>query len=225
MAKSPRWEYTYNQYGQRTSIKDPKGNVTNFTYDYAGRQLSRTLPMGQKETAEFNRYGQLAKQTDFKGQMVEVIYDTLGRKIAQKYYAAGSTTSAEEIRFTYDGTGRLQTVVQDGVEISEDGTQLPSLRETAYAYNSRGELTQISTPEGSVNYEYDAKTGAKTRVYTANSDVRYTYDALNRLKTVAVYMRNGVALATPEVTTYDYTKIGSRASVVLPNGVTTKLSV
>lgn len=217
----PRWEYTYNQYGQRTSIKDPKGNVTNFTYDYAGRQLSRTLPMGQKETAEFNRYGQLAKQTDFKGQMVEVIYDTLGRKIAQKYYAAGSTTSAEEIRFTYDGTGRLQTVVQDGVEISEDGTQLPSLRETAYAYNSRGELTQISTPEGSVNYEYDAKTGAKTRVYTANSDVRYTYDALNRLKTVAVYMRNGVALATPEVTTYDYTKIGSRASVVLPNGVTT----
>ena len=98
---------------------------------------------------------------------------------------------------------------------------MPLSRETAYAYNDRGELTQIFTPEGSVNYEYDSKTGAKTRVYTANSDIRYTYDALNRLKTVAVHMRNGVTLATPEVTTYDYTKIGSRASVTLPNGVTT----
>lgn len=217
----PRWEYTYNQYGQRTSIKDPKGNVTNFTYDYAGRQLSRTLPMRQKETVEYNRYGQLAKQTDFKGQMVEIVYDTLGRKTTQKYYAAGSTTSTEETRFIYDGMGRIQSVVQDGFETSDDGTLQPSLRETAYAYNGRGELTQISTPEGSVNYEYDSKTGAKTRVYTANSDVRYTYDALNRLKTVAVHMRAGVILPTPEVTTYNYTKVGSRASMALPNGITT----
>ena len=217
----PRWEYTYNQYGQRTAIKDPKGNVTNFAYDYAGRQLSRTLPMGQRETAEYNSLGQLVKQTDFKGQTVEITYDTFGRKIAQKYYTAGSTTSSDEVRFTYDGMGRIQSVVQDGLETAEDGTSQPSLRETSYEYNSRGELTQVFTPEGSVNYEYDAKTGAKTRVYTANSDIRYTYDALNRLKTVAVHMRNGMALATPEVTTYDYTKIGSRASVILPNGVTT----
>lgn len=217
----PRWEYTYNQYGQRISIKDPKGNVTSFTYDYAGRQLSRTLPMGQRETAEYNSLGQLVKQTDFKGQTVEIVYDTLGRKTAQKYYAAGSTTSSDEVRFTYDSMGRIQSVVQDSLENAEDGTLQSSLRETAYAYNNRGELTQISTPEGSVNYEYDAQSGAKTRVYTANSDVRYTYDALNRLKTVAVHMRNGASLATPEVTTYNYTKIGSRASVALPNGVTT----
>ena len=203
-----RWEYTYNQYGQRTSIKDPKGNVTNFTYDYAGRQLSRTLPMGQKETAEYNRYGQLFKQTDFKGQSVELVYDNLGRKTAQKYFAAGSTISAEEIQFTFDGMGRTKTIV------TPQGT-------TEYSYSTKGELTQVSTPEGTVNYAYDAKTGAKTRVWTANSDVRYTYDVMNRLKTVAVHKRNGVDLTTPEVTNYDYTKVGSRASVDLPNGIKT----
>ena len=64
-------------------------------------------------------------------------------------------------------------------------------------------------------------TGAKTRVWTLNSDIRYTYDAMNRLKTVEVHKRNGVELGTPEVTTYDYTKVGSRASISLPNGITT----
>ena len=44
---------------------------------------------------------------------------------------------------------------------------------------------------------------------------------MNRLKTVEVHKRNGVELGTPEVTTYDYTKVGSRASISLPNGITT----
>ena len=204
----PRWEYSYNQYGQRTSIKDPKGNVTNFTYDYAGRQLSRTLPMGQKETVEYNTFAQLVKQTDFKGQSVEHIYDNLGRKTAQKYFAAGSSSATEEITFTYDDLGRTKTIV------TPQGT-------TENTYNARGELIQVSTPEGSINYTYDVKTGAKTRVWTLNSDIRYTYDAMNRLKTVEVHKRNGVELGTPGVTTYDYTKVGSRASISLPNGITT----
>src|SRR5439155_11519307 len=41
-----------------------------------------------------------------------------------------------------------------------------------------------------------------------------------RLKTVTVLKRNGVAV-TNETTTYTYTKVGSRASVTLPNGVVT----
>ena len=204
----PRWEYSYNQYGQRMSIKDPKGNITTFTYDYAGRQLSRTLPMGQKETVEYNRYGQLSKQIDFKGQITEFIYDTLGRQLSQKYFAAGSSSATEEITFTYDDLGRTKTIV------TPQGT-------TENTYNARGELVQVSSPEGSINYAYDVKTGAKTRVWTLNSDIRYTYDAMNRLKTVEVRKRNGVELGTPEVTTYDYTKVGSRASVSLPNGITT----
>ncbi len=160
-------------------------------------------------------------QTDFKGQTVETIYDSFGRQVAKKYYVSGSATAAEETLFTYDGLGRIQSILQKWLEFTADGNPSVTQRETSYTYNSRGEITQIFTPEGSVNYEYDAKTGAKTRVSTDNSDDRYSYDALNRLKTVAVHMRNGVALSTPEVTTYNYTKVGSRASVSLPNGIMT----
>ena len=164
--------------------------------------------MGQKEAVEYNRYGQLFKQTDFKGQSVELIYDTLGRKTAQKYFAISSNSATEEITFSYDNLSRIKTIV------TPQGT-------TENTYNARGELIQVSTPEGSINYAYDVKTGAKTRVWTLNSDIRYTYDAMNRLKTVEVHKRNGVELGTPEVTTYDYTKVGSRASISLPNGITT----
>lgn len=216
-----RWEYTYTKYGQRTSIKDPKGNITSFSYDYEGRLLSRTLPMGQKETTEYNAFGLPVKQVDFKGQVVEVDYNALMRKTAERYYTTSSTTSAEQTLFSYDEMGRIQTILQEGIEISEDGSPKSTQRETTYTYNSRGELTQILSPEGSVNYEYDSKTGAKTRVWTNNSDIRYAYDAMNRLKTVTVHKRNGLELATPEVTTYDYTAVGSRASVALPNGITT----
>jgi YD repeat-containing protein len=69
-------------------------------------------------------------------------------------------------------------------------------------------LTQIASPEGTINYEYDLATGRHTRTFTDNSDTRYMYDELGRLKTVELFKRNGVTLATPEVTTYDYSGAG-----------------
>ena len=206
--KIPRWEYTYNQYGQQISSKDPKGRVTEFFYDHLGRQIGRKLPMNQRESTVYNLFGQLHKQIDFKGQTVEMIYDTFGRLTHQKYYAAGSASPAEIVEFQYDELGRRKKIIEPR------GT-------TEFTYNDRGELIQHSSPEGTLNYTYDVKTGARTRVWTANSDIRYTYDVMNRLKTVAVHKRNGVDLSSPEVTTYDYTKVGSRASVELPNGITT----
>ena len=115
---------------------------------------------------------------------------------------------AEEVEFQYDELGRQKKIIEPR------GT-------TEFTYDDRGKLIQQSTPEGTLNYAYDAKTGARTRVWTANSDIRYTYDVMNRPKTVVVHKRNGIDLSSPEVTTYDYTKVGSRASIELPNGITT----
>jgi len=50
------------------------------------------------------------------------------------------------------------------------------------------------------------------------------YDELGRLATVSVHKQQGVVLTQPEVTTYAYTEVGSRESMVLPNGVTTLYS-
>ena len=74
--------------------------------------------------------------------------------------------------------------------------------------------------EGVINYEYDSL-GRRIKTYTAHSETQYGYDALSRLKTVTVTKRNGQVLAEPEVTTYNYTSVGSRESTALPNGITT----
>jgi RHS repeat-associated protein len=95
-----------------------------------------------------------------------------------------------------------------------------TVRLTEFAYDFDGRLTQVNSPEGVINYEYDLATGRQTSTCTTNSFVEYGYDELGRLKTVAVLRRNAVEI-TPEVTTYTYTPVGSRESVTLPNGIVT----
>jgi RHS repeat-associated protein len=95
-------------------------------------------------------------------------------------------------------------------------------RYTYFTYDFDGHLTQANYPEGAINYEYDLGTGRHTGTCTTNSYVQYGYDQLGRLKTVQVIKRNGTNLVNPELTTYDYTKVGNRWKVTLPNGVVTE---
>ena len=123
-------------------------------------------------------------------------------------YAAGATTPGQTNVFIYDANGRLsQTIRPNGV--------------TAFQYNLDGAVTNITSPEGWINYEYDPAMGYLTRAYTTNSDVRYGYDELSRLKTVSVVKRDGVAVNPPEVTTNTYTRLGSLQNVYFPNGTWT----
>ena len=92
---------------------------------------------------------------------------------------------------------------------------------TTYTFDSEGRMVQIAAPEGTIQYEFDARTGRKTRTHTNNSDIRFDYDALGRLGAVSVHRRNGQNLVQPEVTTYAYSAVGSRDSQVLPNGIIT----
>ena len=90
-------------------------------------------------------------------------------------------------------------------------------RITNFAYDFEGRVTQVNSPEGYINYEYDAATGRHTRTCTANSEFTYQYDALGRLWKVNVLKRNGSTVS--ETTTYEYTEVGSRKCVELPSGI------
>ena len=204
----PRFEYGYDVYGNLLTIRDPKGRVTRFTYDYLNRLTSRTLPLGQTEHRSYNALGQIDRLTDFKGQVAEFLYDDLGRVSEKRLYETGADTPAQVISFTYDELGRQKRIVE------ARGT-------TEYGYDAEGRITSIASPEGTIHYDYDPTTGRKTAAWTANSDTRYGYDELARLKTVTVVKRNGELLSEPEVTTYNYSAVGSRQSMELPNGITT----
>ena len=46
VAGTPVYQYGYDANGNQTSIVDPLGHTTEFTYDAEAHELSRTLPLG-----------------------------------------------------------------------------------------------------------------------------------------------------------------------------------
>ncbi|MEX1232941.1 MAG: putative Ig domain-containing protein [Planctomycetaceae bacterium] len=210
----PRYEYEFDALGNQTSIRDPLGRETRFTFDDRGQQLSRTLPLGIgteddfTERMEYDIFGRQVLAITFEGKVIRFVYDEgtetekgTGRLLAKEFfdnlstYDNGNGTPAETIAFSYDAFGRLVAVVDERGE-------------TTYEYDPRGQLIRTVSPEGAINYEYDVL-GRKIRTSTgpANdpvNDFTYEYDALGRLAKVTVIERNDVPLTTPEHTAYAY---------------------
>ncbi|MGE5609729.1 MAG: putative Ig domain-containing protein [Bacillota bacterium] len=205
----PRYEYGYDQYGNRTSLSDniavvsdvvnrDDARLTTYTFDFLGRQLSRTLPLGQTPGSGFAEQmfyddstrasltnpqasaglGQLAYSVDFEGHVTQYLYDNTpeggGRLAEKRYYvsepAFAAKTVAECVTYTYDAFGRTLQVVQDrnGNINTTDDQNV-----TTYAYDAEGRQTQVSTSHGgnsyTVRYEYNGL-GQMVRTYTGNED-------------------------------------------------------
>ncbi len=220
---NPRYEYAYNSQGKQTLIRDPLGRETRFTYDSQGRQLDRTLPLGLgvdgiqgtaddttlpegdfREQFQYDNRGRQVLHVSFEGKYEKTVYDDqTGRLQERRFYndlaAYNAGTVAETWTYKYDAFGREVEVRQ------EAGT---AVRTTTTSYDEQDRVKSIASPEGTVNYRYDAL-GRKTRMFTGSEadptkDVSYSYDALSRLTAVEVHERNNVVPPTPERTSYFY---------------------
>ena len=88
---------------------------------------------------------------------------------------------------------------------------------TTYSYDNMDRLTTRQTPEGTLNYTYDAA-GNLASMTSSNSNgvsVSYTYDSLNRLSTVV----DNRLPAGQNTTSYVYDDASNVTQVTDPNGV------
>jgi RHS repeat-associated protein len=86
---------------------------------------------------------------------------------------------------------------------------------TTYQYDNRNRLGTKTTPQGTLNYGYNAN-GQVTNITSFNTNgmrLSYSYDALNRLSEV-----NDVHAG---ITTYTYDDVGNLRGYTYPNGVNT----
>jgi RHS repeat-associated protein len=252
------YQYDYDVHGNQVLIRDPMDNdlsgtlnkETKFTYDHLGRQTSRTLPDGLTETMFYDDtplstltgsassvgLGQLEYTVDFQGRVTAYRYDNTptggGRLVATYFYdeeadydpADPATDAAQSVLYTYDALGRQITI-----------TDCAFATPTTRSYDAEGRPTQIASPQGVINYEYNAL-GQLTRTYTGAADsngtnnagdgeevtdTSYTYDALGRLKTVTVVERNDQPLQTQEETTYRYDANGNLDLEIRPGDIVT----
>jgi len=179
------------------------GVTTRWTYDNAGRVLTRTLPRLQSESFQYDTLGRRTQHTDFRGRTTAFTYHPNTDWLATIDYPTQA-----DVSLSYTAGGQLDDVI-DG-----NGT-------TSYERDARGRLIEVTWPlrPGSViaprvSYQYDAA-GNRTQLSTANQVIDYTFDDVNRLKTV-----KPVGSSVP-IAIYGYDGVGNRASVTHDNGVTT----
>ncbi len=135
-------EFTYEPvYNQVSTKKDARANVTRYIYD-AGKLIRIEEPLAKTTAMEYYDYGKLKKTTDANGNITEYEYDTNGYTSKIRYY---TETGIIEKNFTYDVIGNLLG------ETDEEGNI------TNYVYDANNNLLQVKDSAGSVltSYTYD----------------------------------------------------------------------
>ncbi len=145
------WSYTYDPTTLgRTSVTDPYGYTTTYTYDSQGNRTSITDPAGNVTTWTYNNLG-------------EVLTETL----PQKYGSQQAT-----ITNTYDAAGNLLTTSEP--IYGPSGTLLQT-RTTSYTYGNSGQPgypTAKTGPNGNTtDYIYDKYGDRISKTAAAVSDV------------------------------------------------------
>jgi len=174
------WQYSYNEFGQVLTAKDPLNNTTSYAY-YAdttaehtrGDLQSVTNPLNQvTQYMKYNPQGQVLQMMDANGVITDYGYDL--RQRLTSVSVAGSISSYE-----YWPTGLLKRAVQP------DGSFV------AYEYDDAHRLTAVADAKGNrIEYTLD---NAGNRVAEQVKDpggslarqLSRVYDALGRVQQVS----------------------------------------
>ncbi|MEG3148220.1 RHS repeat-associated core domain-containing protein [Sphingomonas sp. RT2P30] len=181
-------EYSYDDNGNRLTLRKRDGSVIGYTYDALNRVLQKRDPdpaNGPNATATANCYNLASDSND-----VCYSYDLRGLQLTAKF----GTATGPGLTSTYDGFGRVMTASSN-----MDGTA----RTFIYNYNQDGARKNIGHPDGVIiRYIYDnldrvtaIQENGTTQVVAVGYDpigrstgitrgavaTTYTYDGVSRL--------------------------------------------
>jgi YD repeat-containing protein len=123
------WKRAFDQLGAVTSASVPGRKPTQWTVDARGAAKDETLPDGAQNQFEYDASGAPSRYRDPEGEATSTITDLAGRP-TRRTYADGTfeatTWEGARVKSVTDRQGRTQT----------------------YAYNSKGQLTEIRDDAG-----------------------------------------------------------------------------
>jgi RHS repeat-associated protein len=169
--------YEYDALLRLTGITPPEGGGTaaqTFTYDEFDRQSHRTRGASIWTTVW---EGWVGTTSDPNGDIVERLYDGRGR-IAKESYRPGNRSSPHtdltEVTYAYDGLDQLLSARE-----RRNSGDVPNL----YEYDARNRLTKIQRGTEEVTYAY-TPSGQKQQVTSPSGTVTYEYDDQDRVQSI-----------------------------------------
>ena len=183
-----------------TKITEPN-RTTAFTYDAKGNLLTKTVTAGAKvrtETWTYNANGQVLTAKDPDGHTTTYTYDAKG-DVATIKDALGHVTKIT----SYDADGRPLSMADPNglvttLTYDKRGrllTRAMGAEKTSYAYDAAGNLTKVTSPDGSsLTYSYDPAHRLTGIADKLGNHIAYTLDAAgNRTKTQVFDPGNALA--------------------------------
>lgn len=138
--------YIYNNDGNITSVTDSRKRTT--TYQYSSNNLTKAImPDGAQYTYTYDTHHNVLTATSAENVKADFTYDNYGNNTRVRLVdPASSTAPVIEASATYSSNGNLLQTETDTLGYT-----------TTFNYNTQtGELLSTSTPNLTVNYDYDS---------------------------------------------------------------------
>lgn len=193
---------TYDGNGFISSTTDFNSNVTDYTHDASGLELSRTEAVGTEDartiTTQWNTALRKPTLINETGKTTAFTYDDAGRLLSKSVTDTRNGTR-RTTTYTYNGSGLLQSVTG------------PLGYVTHFNYDTTGDLATITNALGQVTQitRYDANGDPLTIIGPNGVKTDLAYDARQRLVSRTV---------GGNTTRFDYDAAGELIQVTLPTG-------
>jgi RHS repeat-associated protein len=211
--------YTYDGMGRTATVTDPRGNTTSYQYDHFGNVVKTVAPapLSYTTTATYNATNDLSTETDGRGHSTSYTYATSSDPAAD--YQVGQLKTVTDraggvTTYTYLTTSSSPTPPSTNLGLLKAVTDQRS-KTSAYAYDSAGNLTSITSPLGlktTMTYDGSGRLLSKRDprgnavIPAAGYLTQWTYNNADQIATLTDAHGN--------VTTYDYFDNGLPQDVV-----------
>lgn len=191
----------YDGNSNQTLVRNAKGGEHAFGFDKRNATMQQTNPVNQSDSIEYDQAHNVKQTVDRKGQVTKFEHDALNR-LKLVSYADQST-----IAYTYDQGSRVTQIAD-----SANGT-------ITRTYDGLNNITNETTPDGSVSYTYYPDGRRKTMSVVGQPTLTYTYNSRNGVEGIsqAADAINGNQVRK---VAFEYDAAGRRTKTTYFNGMT-----
>ncbi|MFX3661414.1 MAG: toxin C-terminal domain-containing protein, partial [Ectobacillus sp.] len=210
---------TYNETNELTAVTDAKGFTTSYLYDEEGNLIEVTNGKGFKNTYEYNELNQLSRWTDVLNRSTSFETDQYGNRT--KIRNPDNTTVSNR----YDNLNRLISIFYNDVkqfdleyDLNDNITKIMQTNGpiNTFAYDLNNRLVSETEGVNKTSYSYDENSNLTGLSIQGGSQTNFIYNSLDLIRSI---LKDNLTVAN-----YIYNESRQVASIYFANGTYTSFA-